>query len=185
MERRSFENILRKENKRLFNYLLKILRNREDAEDILQDTFVAFHRKMNAISEEALLSYLYRTAHNKALNLIKKRKRQENFSTNYSEMEHLPEEQTEEEEYDKSDLVRNAFSKISEKYALILEMQFYRKMSYKEIAETMEISESAVDSRLFRAKKKFKKIISQEMKTDDVLKSRGEKNETEEMQIFA
>ena len=100
-------------------------------------------------------------------------------------MEHLPEEQTEEEEYDKSDLVRNAFSKISEKYALILEMQFYRKMSYKEIAETMEISESAVDSRLFRAKKKFKKIISQEMKTDDVLKSRGEKNETEEMQIFA
>ncbi|MDO9576950.1 MAG: RNA polymerase sigma factor [Candidatus Cloacimonadales bacterium] len=185
MEIRNFESILRKENKRIFNYLLKMLRNKEDAEDIMQETFIAFHRKMDVISEEALLSYLYRTAHNKALNLIKKRKRQEKFSTNYEEMEHLPEEQTEEEEYEKSELVRNAFRKISAKYALILEMQFYRKMSYKEIAAVLEISESAVDSRLVRAKKKLKKIISQEMKTDDVLKSRGEKNETEEMQIFA
>jgi len=183
MEKRGFESILRKENKKIFNYLLKILRNREDAEDILQETFVAFYRKMNVINKETMLSYLYRTAHNRALNLIKKRKRKQKFSSNYSEMEHLPD--YENEEYAKSELVRKAFSLLPEKYSILLEMQFYRKMSYKDIAVALDISERAVDSRLVRAKKKLKKIISQEMKNEEVFKSRGEKNETEEMQIFA
>jgi RNA polymerase sigma-70 factor, ECF subfamily len=185
MEKRSFESILRKENKRIFNYLFKMLRNREDAEDIMQETFVAFHRKMDVINEEALLSYLYRTAHNKALNLIKKRKRHDKFSSSYSELDYIPEEPKEQEKYAKSELVRQAFSLLPKKYSMLLEMQFYRKMSYKEIAATMDISESAVDSRLVRAKKKLKKIISQEMKNEEVFKNRGEKNETEEMQIFA
>jgi DNA-directed RNA polymerase specialized sigma24 family protein len=43
-----------------------------------------------------------------------------------------------------------------------LELQFYQKLSYKEIADTLNLSVSAVDSRLVRAKKKLKKIISQD-----------------------
>lgn len=183
MGEKDFEIILRKENKKIFNYLLKILRNREDAEDVLQETFLAFYRKMNVINEAALLSYLYRTAHNKALNLIKKQKRRELSS--YSEMDYLPEEQNKREEPDRTDLVRRAFNRLAAKYAILLEMQYYRKMSYKEIAAAMDISESAVDSRLVRAKKKLKKIISQELKNENVSKSKGGENDTEEMQIFA
>ena len=183
MDKGNFESILRKENKKIFNYLLKILRNREDAEDILQETFVAFYQKMETVNEEAMLSYIYRTAHNKALNLIKKRKRK--LDTNYSEMEHIPEDDKDKQEYKKSKLVRRAFKLLPEKYSILLEMQFYQKMSYKEISEIMEISERAVDSRLVRAKKKLKKIISQEMKNEEVFNSRGKGNETEEMQIFA
>ena len=187
MDRNKFEVILRAENRKIFNYLLKILRHREDAEDILQETFIAFHKKMDVVSDEFYVSYLFRTAHNKALNFIKVRKKKDNFSSNYSDMEQIPDSensQPAEEKNPNNKIIRKAISKLSEKYALLLEMQFYRKMSYKEIALALDITDGAVDSRLVRAKKKLKKIISQEMNEPAVLKNKGEKNERERMQIF-
>ena len=186
MDRNRFEVILRAENKKIFNYLLKILRHREDAEDILQETFIAFHKKMDVVSDEFYISYLFRTAHNKALNLIKVRQKKDKFSSNYSDMEHLPDSENfpTEEENPNNKIIRKAISKLHPKYALLLEMQFYRKMSYKEIALALDITAGAVDSRLVRAKKKLKKIISQDMNDPAVLKNRGEKNERERVQIF-
>ncbi|MBC8415618.1 MAG: sigma-70 family RNA polymerase sigma factor [Candidatus Cloacimonetes bacterium] len=187
MDRNRFEVILRAENKKIFNYLLKILRHREDAEDILQETFIAFHKKMVVVSDESYISYLFRTAHNKALNFIKVRQKRNDFSSNYSDMEQIPDSensQPAEEENPNNKIIRKAISKLPEKYALLLEMQFYRKMSYKEIALAMDITAGAVDSRLVRAKKKLKKIISQDMNDPAVLKNRGKKNERERMQIF-
>ena len=186
MDRNRFEVILRAENKKIFNYLLKILRHREDAEDILQETFAAFYKKMNVVSDEFYISYLFRTAHNKALNLIKVRQKKENF-INYSNMEHLPDSansQLTEEDNSKNEIIKKALSMLPKKYALLLEMQFYRKMSYKEIALALDITAGAVDSRLVRAKNKCKKRRAQDMNDPDVLKNRGEKNERERMQIF-
>lgn len=186
MEKDRFEAILRLNNKKIFNYLLKILRNREDAEDILQETFVAFYKKMDTINEEAHVSYLFKTAYNKALNLIKKRKKRDKHAVHYSEMEHLPAEEKEAEKQNENvEILKKAFSQLPQKYAAILEMQFYQKMSYREIADILEITEKAVDSRLVRAKRKLKKIISQETKRKNVFKNRGKKNEEERMQIFA
>ncbi len=187
MDRNRFEVILRAENKKIFNYLLKILRHREDADDILPETFVAFYKKMAVVSDESYISYLFRTAHNKALNFIKVRQKRNNFSSNYSDMEHLPDSENSQptkEDNSKNEIIKRAISRLQPKYALLLEMQFYRKMSYKEIALALDTTAGAVDSKLVRAKKKLKKIISQDMNDPAVLKNRGEKNERERMQIF-
>ncbi len=174
MDRINFEEILRQQNVKIFNYLLKLVRQREDAEDILQETFISFYQKMESVSEEAHLAYLYRTAHNKALNHIKKQKKQKNSITVQAEMEYFPDQKKSEENDDKNlHTLQKAFFSLSEKDATLLEMQFYQKMSYKDIARILEITEKAVDSRLVRAKRKLKKIISQEIKRNDVLKNRG------------
>ena len=186
MDRNRFDEILRTENKKIYNYLLKILRNREDAEDILQETFLAFYQKMDIVSDETFVSYLYRTAHNKALNHIKKRKKMNKFSTSYSEMEHIAEEENDTTQTEqKNTLIRNAMVKLSPKYAFLIELQFYQKLSYKEIAEKLDMTISAVDSKLVRAKKKLKKIIEQDSRQNGVIKNRGGKNETGTLQIFA
>jgi len=52
MDRLEFEFILRENNRRILNYLLKILRNQEDAEDILQDVFISFYHKMENIKRK-------------------------------------------------------------------------------------------------------------------------------------
>ena len=167
MDRAEFEFILRENNKRIFNYLLKILRNQEDAEDILQDVFVSFYLKMENINENASLSYLYKTAYNKALNLIKSREKKRLLTREHRINSETRENKSNQEDR-KKEMIKKAFSKLPPKYAVLLELQYYQKMSYKEIAKTLSTTISAVDSKLVRAKKKLKKIISQEMKENFV-----------------
>ena len=109
MNNDKFEELLQNESKKLFNYLLKILRNREDAEDILQETFIVFHKKMNFVRESSHKSYLFRTAYHKALNFIKKRNAKNKLVTNYPEMEHFEDERTKNNEQ-QNELVKNALS---------------------------------------------------------------------------
>lgn len=167
MDKAEFEFILRENNKRIFNYLLKILRNQEDAEDILQDVFIAFYHKMANVDENAYPSYLFKTARNKALNLIKSREKKKLLSREQI-INRKTQENNSNQEDRKKEIIKRAFGKLPPKYALLLELQYYQKMSYKEIAKTLSTTISAVDSSLVRAKKKLKKIISQEMKENFV-----------------
>ena len=156
-----FEKILMKEKEKIFNYLLKVLRKREDAEDITQEVFLAFYHKMDTINPKAYKSYLFTTAYHKALNLIKKNKKKNDISFEFNKMEIYSEEPlVEKPNY--NEIIKTALQKLPLKYATLLELQFFQKKSYKEIAEIMGTTVSSVDSKLVRAKKKLKKIISQE-----------------------
>ena len=161
-----FEVLLQNESKKLYNYLLKILRNKEDAEDILQETFIAFHKKMNSVKESSYKSYLFRTAYHKALNLIKKRNTKNKLVTNYNEMGYFEDKQPKNNEQ-QNELVKDALSQLKPEEALLIELQFYQKMNYKQIAETLETTQSAVDSKLVRAKKKLIKLITEQKKMQD------------------
>ena len=72
--KQTFNEIITAESPKLFNYLRKILRNKEDAEDVLQEVFIAVYKHWDTISPEAREAYIFRTAYHKALNYIKKRK---------------------------------------------------------------------------------------------------------------
>ena len=169
MKRDRFETVVARSSQKLYNYLLRMLRSREDAEDILQEVFIAFYDKMPKVDEEFCESYLYRAAHNKAINLIKKRSR-----TTELEMPELllsnekvfdPEQAMQEE---KNAKVREAIGRLNEREASALNLQYYENKSYQEIAEIMDSTVSAVDSLLIRAKRKLKKILSQDYGSGDV-----------------
>jgi len=81
-------------------------------------------------------------------------------------MEHF-EDNKEEINEDKNSLVKNALSQLKQEEAFIIELQFYQKMNYKQIAETLETTQSAVDSKLVRAKKKMIKIINEQKKMQE------------------
>ena len=166
MNNYKFEVLLKDESKKLYNYLLKILRNKEDAEDILQETFIAFHKKMDSVKGSSYRSYLFRTAYHKALNFIKKRNAKNKLVTNYHEMEHFEDESFENNEQ-QNELIKDALSQLKPEEALLIELQFYQKMNYKQIAETLETTKSAVDSKLVRAKKKLIKIINEQKKMQE------------------
>ncbi len=174
MEIKEFEIVMSKYSRRIFNYLLKTLRDREDAEDILQEVFTAFYVKMDSVNEKSYLSYLYQTAYHKALNHISSRKKSKNLlETVKNEADLNPSR----DPSDKSAVIRKAFLKLKPKEALILELQFFQNLSYKEIAEVLETSVSAIDSKLVRAKKKLKKILLQDIKQIEVSNYRGDNYE--------
>ncbi|MCF7857758.1 MAG: sigma-70 family RNA polymerase sigma factor [Candidatus Cloacimonetes bacterium] len=173
-----FEIILQEESKKLYNYLLKILRNPEDAEDILQESFIILHKKMAAIEESSYKGYLYKSAYHKALNLIKKRNKKNNLFVKNKNMESYQSEPVEENQVNA--LISAALSKLKPEEALLIELQFYQKLSYQEIAKVLDTTESAVDSKLVRTKKKLKKIIDEQKKVQEteakvVFINRGDK----------
>ncbi len=166
MKETEFQSILQKTGKKIYNYLLKILRNKEDAEDIYQEVFISFYKKADGINPEYYENYLYKTAYHKALNMIKKQKRHNEipFDEIFQKTD-SPDESNEQ----KNIAIKNAIRKLKPKEALLIELQFFQKKSYKEISKIMSLSESAVDSRLVRVKKKLRKIIMQDFKDIFVL----------------
>ncbi len=169
MKRDRFETIVSKCSQKLYNYLMRMVRNREDAEDLLQEVFASFYDKMPKVDEDYFESYLYRTAHNKALNLIKKRGRNTELEMpellQASEKVFDPEQQMREK---KNALVRDAIGRLNEREASALNLQYYENKSYQEIAEVMDSTVSAVDSLLIRAKRKLKQYLSQDFAKGDV-----------------
>ena len=121
----------------------------------MQETFIALYRRLDIIKAEAIEAYLYRTAYHKALNYIKKRKSYSKFDHNLKSIENIAQN----EEPPKNMDVIDALAELSPKYSTLIELKYYQNKSYKEIAEIMDLTISAVDSSLIRAKKKLKKII--------------------------
>ena len=122
---------------------------------------------MENVDEDFYTSYLFRTAYNKSLNLIKSRKRKEKFDVHFEDMERLPAEPEKIENLN-NEKIRIAMRQLKKDQAIMLELKYYQKKSYKEIAEIMKITASAVDSKLVRAKKKLKHFFLQENKKKSV-----------------
>ena len=149
--------LVKNEGEKILNYVNKIVGDVENSQDIVQDTFLACYQNMNRIEEDYLLPYLYKTAHNKAINFVKKNSRF--IIGNLPEIVYNDslEDEIRQEKLEKA--VTACFQKLKPKYAMVLELQFYQKKSYKEISEITGISIPAIESILVRAKKACKKIL--------------------------
>lgn len=77
-DERAFEEFYRRHRKAIFAYLLACARNRETAEELLQETFFAFLRNLDRLDGSAdLKPYLLRTARNLAIDWIRRRRSSE------------------------------------------------------------------------------------------------------------
>lgn len=151
---------------------LKILGSEQDAEDVLQETFIKAYRSMEKFEGRSSLStWLYRIATNEALMLIRKRKptldlvlendNEENdgMPTEIIDWCCLPEDELLSTE--SRDFLEEAVQVLSPSLRLVFLMRDVELLSIKETAEILEISESAVKVRLMRARLKLREELTQ------------------------
>jgi RNA polymerase sigma-70 factor, ECF subfamily len=157
-------------SQRLYRRLLSITKNREDAQDALQDAFLHAYRALPAFEgRSSFYSWLTRIAINSALMVLRKRRNRAEVSFDCPfEME----EQTceFEVEYDgpspeqicdhrqRCARVQRFMEKLRPRLRRVLEMQLSESYSIKEIALTLEVSEATVKSCLSRARAQLKRI---------------------------
>ena len=158
MKEKILEELMENEGKKVFNMILRMVRQRQEAEDLFQEVFMAFYENIEKVQESALKSYLYRIAYNKTLNKIKGRKRDLKFMMGQLNQ---PQVAAEKESVvgKQNKLIRESLALLKPQEALLIELQFFQGKSYREISEIIGKSESAVDSRLVRAKKKLHDIL--------------------------
>jgi RNA polymerase sigma factor (sigma-70 family) len=147
-------------SKAMFNVGFRITGNEDDAEDVLQESFISAFRNLDGYRGDASFgSWLKKIVINKAINLLKKRKWE--LMPEDKEFD-VPEEDAE-QEYLPSlsiDKVRQAIQQLPDGYRSVLSLYLLEGYDHQEIAEIMSITESTSKSQLNRAKNKLREILT-------------------------
>lgn len=172
-EESAFRELVSLFQDKVFNTAIGFLQSRQDAEDIAQEVFIQVYHSIAGFRENASLStWIYRITVTKCLDHARNKKRKKRFafiSNLFSESNQLLHESPDFNhpgvQYDRKEDAALLFRLVNElpetqKTAFILNK--VDGLSYREIADIMKSSESAVDSLLQRAKQSLRKKINQQ-----------------------
>lgn len=159
----AFQLIVFRYERKLSLYLAHLIGDRDEADDLLQDVFVKSYQHLADFDTARKFSpWIYRIAHNEAVNWIRKRSRRptvvswDDIVETTGEQQPIEPSETVEEQWIRRELrddVRVALGRLNEEHREILTLRYYLDKSYREIAEIIGIPMNTVASRVSRAKK--------------------------------
>ena len=154
-----FAVLVDKYEKPFLRKAMHVLRNREDAEDAVQDTFTKIYMNSSRFREvkgARFSSWGYKILLNTCFTKYNKNKR--SFTVPHEFYAFIPDLNTQQfERQEETDYVVSVMEKMSETSFMVLWMYFFEGKSHKEIANEKDITVGAVKARMHRAKKEFRK----------------------------
>lgn len=147
-----------------FTLALRMVGNKEDAEEIAQDTFVKAYKALHTFKGTSKFStWLYRIVYNTSLDYIKKNKRvilsehideihEATIGTMQNAMSYI-------EAKEKKELIEKALLQLPEEDRVLLTLFYFEELSLKEITEIVNISYQNVKIKLHRSRKKLYQIL--------------------------
>lgn len=163
----SLEQVLKKYQNNVYRASFAIVRNREDAEDITQNTFLAYYgEKKDFESEEHIRAWLLKVAVNKSNNLaISFWKRNRLHVDDFSEWLSINAPGKEFEPEDTS-LLQEVL-KLPKQCRSVIHLFYYEEYQIREIAEILGIRENTVKSQLHRGRQLLKERLQEEWDYDE------------------
>ncbi|KKR48441.1 MAG: RNA polymerase, sigma-24 subunit, ECF subfamily [Candidatus Magasanikbacteria bacterium GW2011_GWC2_40_17] len=159
-----YSEIVRRYQTKLAHYLRKFIIDPDQLQDVLQDVFIKAYRNLFGFNAERKFSpWIYRIAHNEALNYLKKHSR-EVLSLDPEEQDIVDKKIDIKEGTDKvltKEKINKALSLLKEKYRTPLILYFFEQMSYEEISDVLETPKSSVGVLIMRAKSQLKKNLEE------------------------
>lgn len=165
----SLEELVSLYQGRLFTFFRRLGAKIEDAEDLVQETFVKVIRHIDTYKPEAKFSaYIYRIAKNGWIDFLRKKgrahesditKENEDFFNQLAiSREKTPVEHSLRKEMETA--IEEALERLSDEQKMVVVLSDYENMKYREIAETLEIPIGTVKSRIHAAYKNLHEILS-------------------------
>ena len=159
----AFEMLYQRHSKKLFGYAYHILKNKQTAEDVLQETFLTIWQKSNRYRGEGrVVAWLFGITHNLALKAYNQ-KSTESIPETYPTTQNIENQITTQllAEHNKQ-LLNQAMQQLTVEHRTILQLVFYEKMSMNEVSQICQIPVGTVKSRLNYAKQVLKGVITRE-----------------------
>ncbi len=157
-EEKSCEKILNLYKGRIFSYVLRLVKNYEDAEELTFETFIKFFKTIKLYdSSRPLLTYLFTIAHNLVIDFFRKNKIEYEYLD-----EHYATGQDYIEKYEKEKrlkAIERALSQLAPLDREIIILFHKEERSYQEISEILKLPVSTIKTRLHRARERLRKFM--------------------------
>lgn len=163
---RAYSILIERYKHMVFTLSMQMVRNREDAEEISQDTFIKAYKALKTFRGQAAFStWLYRIAYRNSLDFLKSSQRkmasrevslEGDYPLAFGSIE-----ANGFEEDGQATLVKGAMEKLTEEDQVILTLYYYEELSLKEIAGIIGISINTAKVRLFRSRERLAKLLSE------------------------
>jgi len=171
-ETAAFEALMRRHNRMMFRTARAILRDDADAEDALQEAYLAAYRSLGSFRAEARFStWLARIVANEALMRLRKQARRASIvplSSSTGEMEQAPDVQTEKpdasaERAQMRRLLETQIDALPDDYRTVFMLRAVEELSGEETAEVLDIPVATVRTRFFRARGLLREALAQKI----------------------
>ena len=162
---RSFESVFRAYHARLCGFAYTYVRNRAEAEEIVQDVFLALWRQeQRIIVHSSLKAYLFRAVRNRVLNRnaraqLEQRWLEQHDGAGLEIADPRPSAEALVEEAQTAERLRAAIAALPPGCQTVLRLRWEEQLSYAEIAETLGISEKGVENQLARARRGLRALL--------------------------
>jgi RNA polymerase sigma-70 factor (ECF subfamily) len=175
-----FQRIVEENYQRIYNVIFHMIEDREEAEDLTQDTFINAHRAFGSFRHESqVYTWLYRIAVNLTKNRLDRRKRrrvseagsldtplevdEDEVTRQVEDLRHTPSRTAENSELQR--VLSGEVSGLRPEYKEVVILRDYEDLTYEQIAQVLGCSVQAVKSRLFRARSVLRRALREYLGT--------------------
>ncbi|WP_282050100.1 RNA polymerase sigma factor [Maribacter aquivivus] len=161
----AFEVLVNTYKERLYWQIRSIVLSHDDADDVLQNTFIKVYKNIDGFKGDSkLFSWIYRIATNEALNFIKQRAKLQGVSdTDYQDKLVSNLEADVYFEGDEIQLqLQKAIATLPEKQKLVFNMKYFQELKYEEISEILNTSVGGLKASYHLAVKKLEQYLKED-----------------------
>jgi RNA polymerase sigma factor (sigma-70 family) len=169
-EKRQFSFLVDRYKDRAMTLAVRMVRNREEAEEIVQDAFVRAYNGLKQFEGKAAFStWLYRIVYNLCLTKINRMQARPRFLDTEGEAEILFADEQAVDPYEGLEtkevvaLVKKIIDQMPERYSSVLSLFYFQELSYDEICGVTGLPLGTVKAHLFRARTMLQKRLAQEL----------------------
>ncbi len=137
-----------------YRFIAHQMRNKEEAKDVVQDTFEKVWKNCGSVDFPRAKSYIFQIAHNTMIDKIRKDKRKTDFSQVNENKYSVEYEYTDTER-----IVRKALDKLPDAQREVILLRDFEGYDYKEIGSILNLNESQVKVYIFRARTFLKNYL--------------------------
>ena len=162
---KAFEVLINTYKERLYWHVRRIVLNHDDADDVLQNTFIKVYRNIDGFKGDSkLYSWMYRIATNEALSFLKKKSNK--LGVNSVELQERMANNLQADVYFEGDQIQlklqKAIATLPEKQKLVFNMKYFDELKYEEISEILETSVGALKASYHLAVKKLETYLKED-----------------------
>ncbi|MBS1652998.1 MAG: RNA polymerase sigma factor [Bacteroidetes bacterium] len=148
---------------KLYWHIRKIVIQHDDADDVLQNTYIKIWRGLENFKEESqLYTWMYRIATNEALTFL--RQKEKKNTTSIHPIEHTLSKSLESDVYFKGDEIQlklqQAILLLPEKQRIVFNMRYFDEMPYEEMSQILDTSVGALKASYHLAAKKIEEFLT-------------------------